>query len=148
MSIEGQVRTTIDEMLKVVAIRNVIGEPIESEDKVIIPVTKLGVGFGTGAGLGKGNGSEGSGGGAGGGAGVTPVAVIVVLKGMKGAEGVKVLPLTTPSPLTKALGEVASSVIEGMRGRREGRGKEVEVRGEEKRPEMEGGTKELPKTRS
>ena len=139
MSIEGQVRTTVDELLKVVAIRNVIGEPIESEDKMIIPVTKLGVGFGTGTGLGKGNGGEGSGGGAGGGVGVSPMAVIVVLKGVKGAEGVKVLPLTAPSPLPKALGEIATTVMEGMRARRETGGKDeekVEAEGKKEPPKM------------
>ena len=121
---EGQVRTTVEELLKVIAIKNVIGEPIETEDKVLIPVTKIGIGFGTGSGTGKGNGGEGTGAGVGAGSGVSPVSLIVVLKGVKGAEGIKVLPLTSPSMMSRALTDIATAVVESMKGRREARSKE------------------------
>jgi|GEM_PF-5771470 len=35
------VKTTVDELLKVLATDNVIGETMEIEDKIIIPITKL-----------------------------------------------------------------------------------------------------------
>jgi uncharacterized spore protein YtfJ len=127
LSVESNVKTTTEEILRLLSIKNVVGEPIEMEDKVLIPVTKFGLGFGTGVGSGKASdraGGEGSGGGAGAGAGVSPVAVIVVFKGVKGPEGIKILPLSTPGPISKALGEIASTVMEKMREKRESTKKE------------------------
>ena len=37
------IKTTVEELRKLVNIQNFIGEPIEVEDKVIIPVSKVGV---------------------------------------------------------------------------------------------------------
>jgi uncharacterized spore protein YtfJ len=127
MSVESNVKTTAEEILRLLSTKNVVGEPIELEDKVLIPVTKFGVGFGTGVGSGKatgGGGGEGVGGGAGAGAGVSPEAVIVVFKGVKGPEGIKVLPLSTPGPVSKALGEIASTIMERMREKKESPKKE------------------------
>ena len=42
------IKTTVEELRKLVNIQNFIGEPIEVEDKVIIPVSKVGVAFGIG----------------------------------------------------------------------------------------------------
>jgi uncharacterized spore protein YtfJ len=42
------IRATVDELLKVLSARNIIGEPMDLEDKIIIPITKMGMGFGTG----------------------------------------------------------------------------------------------------
>ena len=42
------IKTTVEELRKLVNIQNFIGEPIEVEDKVIIPVSKVGVAFGVG----------------------------------------------------------------------------------------------------
>lgn len=114
MSAGDMIKTTIEEILRVLSTKNVIGEPIVMEDKVLIPVTKIGMGFGAG-----GEGSRGTG--AGGGAGVGPVAMVVIFKGVPGPEGVKVLPLETPSPIGKAIGEAASTMAEMMRHRREAR---------------------------
>ncbi len=120
MSAEDQIKTTVEELLKVLAIRNVIGEPIEIEDKTLIPVTKIGMGFGAGMGEGKGEkGEGGKGGGAGGGAGVDPVALIVILKGVPGAEGVKVLPLAAPNPIAKSIGEIVPAILEKVKEKKE-----------------------------
>ena len=119
MSLESNLRTTIEELLKLLSTKNVVGEPIETEDKVLIPVTKFGVGFGTGLGSGKSNQGDANGSGAGGGAGLSPVAIVVVFKGIKGPDGIKVLSLSTPGPVSKALGEIASTVIEKMREKKE-----------------------------
>ena len=39
------IKTTVEELRKLVNIQNFIGEPIEVEDKVIIPVSKVGVAY-------------------------------------------------------------------------------------------------------
>jgi uncharacterized spore protein YtfJ len=120
MSAEDQIKTTVEEILKVLATRNIIGEPIEMEDKTLIPVTRIGMGFGAGMGEGKGEkGEGGKGGGAGGGAGVDPVALIVILKGLPGPEGVKVLPLTAPNPMAKAISEITPAIIEKLKDKKE-----------------------------
>jgi len=94
MAAEDAIKATVDELLKALSARNIIGEPIEMEDKIIIPITKMGMGFGTGIGRGSEDlGNRGVTGGAGGGVGVFPVAVVIVFKGIAGSEGVKVVPL-------------------------------------------------------
>ena len=45
---EAPIKTTVEELRKLIHISNYIGEPIESEDKILIPVTKAAVGFGIG----------------------------------------------------------------------------------------------------
>lgn len=115
MEVEEQVKTTVGELLKVLPVKNIMGDPMDMGDKIVITVTKVGLAFGTGRGEGKGEkGMTGTGGGAGGAVGVTPVAVLVIQKNVPGPEGVRVLPLTGPSALGKAIGEIASTVVGKM----------------------------------
>jgi uncharacterized spore protein YtfJ len=115
MSAESHIKTTVEELLKVLATENVIGEPIEMDDKTLIPVTKIGMGFGAGTGEGKGEkGEGGKGGGAGGGAGVEPIALVVILKGVKGPEGIKVLSLSAPNPIAKAISEITPAILDKL----------------------------------
>lgn len=114
MSMDDPIKSTLDGLLEVLKIENVVGEPIESDDKILIPVTRLGLGFGAGMGQGEpsaeGNGSKGSG--AGGGAVVEPLAFIVVDKKAEGPERIKVLPLTPPDPINRAIGEISQIALE------------------------------------
>ena len=116
MNIGDPIKTTVEEIRKVLNIENVVGEIIETEDKVIIPVTKMGMAFGAGMGEGKGseNMGSGTGAGAGGAAGIEPIAMVVVHKGVKGPEGVKVMSLKAPDPLTRAIGEISNAAVEIM----------------------------------
>jgi uncharacterized spore protein YtfJ len=110
------IKTTVEEMRKVLNIENVIGEPIESEDKIMIPVTRFGMAFGAGMGEGKGpNESGGQGAGAGGGTGIEPIAMIVVFKDVKGPEGVKLLSLKPPRPSGQAIGELGRAMVDVMK---------------------------------
>jgi uncharacterized spore protein YtfJ len=110
------VKTTVDELLKVLATDNVIGETMEIGDKVIIPITKVGLAFGTGAGMGgMMQGQKGSGAGAGGGAGIQPLSVVVVFKDIEGPEGVQILSVSGMGPLSKIatdLGHAITQMIE------------------------------------
>lgn len=108
------VKTTVDELLRVLATDNVIGETIEADDKIIIPVTKIGLAFGTGSGKGgMMRGQEGVGYGVGGGAAMETKAVVVVHKGMPGPKGVDVITIGTAATLTNAM-ESMSGMAEKM----------------------------------
>lgn len=128
------IKTTVEELLKVLATENVIGEIIETEDKMLIPVTKFGMGFGAGSGEGKGPENQGGckGSGAGGAAGIEPIAMVVVFKGVKGADGVRVMHLTPPNPIGQAISEAAPVVIDLMK---EGKKTIKEMRKEEQKAE-------------
>jgi uncharacterized spore protein YtfJ len=116
MDIQDPIKTTVDELLKVLNIENVVGEVIETEDKVLIPITKMGMAFGAGMGEGKGPDSQGgTGAGAGGAAGIEPIAMIAVFKGVAGPEGVKLISLTPPNQLAQALGEMGSAMAGMMK---------------------------------
>lgn len=62
------------------SVESVYGDPIEFEDRLIVPVTKIGYGFGGGYGS-SGEDDNGSGGGGGGGMSITPIGVIEVTDG-------------------------------------------------------------------
>ena len=103
------IKATVDELIKALSARNIMGEPIEMEDKIIIPITKMGMGFGTGQGredASKGVLTSGAGG------GVFPVAVVIVFKGIPGIEGVKVIPLSGQSAITEPVTSLADNIIE------------------------------------
>jgi len=119
MSAEDNIKATIDELQKVLSANNIIGAPIEMEDKIIVPITKMGMGFGTGSSqCGDKNKAGGTSSGAGGGVGVIPVAVVIVSRGVAGHEGVKVVPLgasnRTSSTLSESLGDIASMLLERL----------------------------------
>ncbi len=115
LDIGDPIKTTVEEIRKVLNIENVVGETIETEDKILIPITRMGMGFG--AGKAEGNGPDKSGGagaGAGGAAGIEPIAMVVVFKGVDGPEGVKVMSLKNPDPLSRAIGEISNAAVEIM----------------------------------
>ncbi len=115
VDIGDPIETTVEEIRKVLNIENVIGEVIETDDKVMIPVTRIGMGFGAAIGEGKSEQSGGgSGAGAGGAAGIEPVAMVVVFKGIQGPEGVKVLTLSS-NPIAQALGDLGSAAMETVK---------------------------------
>ena len=96
------IKTTVEELRKLINVDNVIGSPIETEDKILIPVIKMGVGFGAGEGI---LGNEGSDA-AGAGAGVEPISMVVVPKKGNNAEGIRVLDLSKGSEANKALSDL------------------------------------------
>ena len=83
----NNVKTTVEELRKLINVDNVIGTPIETEDKILIPVMRMGVGFGAGENiLGKEN-SDASGAGA----GVEPTSMVMIPKKGNDSEGVRAL---------------------------------------------------------
>ena len=115
MNIGDPIKTTVEEIGKILKIENVVGKAIETDELLMIPITKMGMGFG--AGMAEGKGMEnmgGAGAGAGGAAGSEPVAVVVVHKGVSGPEGVKVMSLKAPDHLSRAIGEISNAAVEIM----------------------------------
>jgi uncharacterized spore protein YtfJ len=99
----NDIETTVEELSKLININNVIGDPIETEDKILIPVMRMGFGFGAGENL---LGRENAGSAAGAGAGVEPVSLVMIPKRGGDAEGVRVLDLTKRTQTNKALSEL------------------------------------------
>ena len=97
------IKTTVEELHKIINIDNVIGKPIETEDKILIPVMRMGVGFGAGENL---IGNEGSGA-SGAGAGLEPTCMVMIPKKGSGAEGVRVLSLSKSNQTNKALSDLS-----------------------------------------
>ena len=96
------IKTTVEELRKLISVDNVIGSPIETEDKILIPVMRMGAGFGAGESL---FGNEGNDV-AGAGAGVEPISMVMIPKKGNDAEGVRVLDLSKGSEKNKALSDL------------------------------------------
>ena len=96
------IKTTVEELRKLISVDNVIGSPIETEDKILIPVMRMGVGFGAGESL---FGNEGNDV-AGAGAGVEPISMVMIPKKGNDAEGVRVLDLSKGNNSNKALSDL------------------------------------------
>jgi uncharacterized spore protein YtfJ len=96
------IKTTVEELRKLINIDNVIGNPIETEDKILIPVMRMGVGFGVGENL---LGTD-KGDATGAGAGVEPVSMVMIPKKGNTSEGVRVLDLSKGSGANKALSDI------------------------------------------
>ncbi|MGN0176757.1 MAG: GerW family sporulation protein [Methanobrevibacter sp.] len=96
------IKTTVEELRKLINIKNIVGEPIETEDKLLIPVMRMGVGFGVGENI---LGAE-KGDAAGAGAGVEPISMVIIPKKGNDAEGIRVLNLSKGSQANKALSDL------------------------------------------
>jgi uncharacterized spore protein YtfJ len=98
---EAPIKTTVEELRKLIHISNYVGEPIESEDIILIPVTKAAVGFGIG------EQKEGEGIAAtGAGVSIEPVTMVAVSKGNNGVDGIRTINLTKGNSTNKTLNEV------------------------------------------
>lgn len=105
---ENTVKNTVEELKKLIKIDNFIGEPIETQDKVLIPVMRMGFGFASGENT-KNTDSTNASGAA---AGVEPIAMVVVNKNEKGSEGIKVINITKGSELNKAISDLGLIVTD------------------------------------
>lgn len=101
------IKVTVEELRKLISVDNVIGTPIETEDKILIPVMRMGVGFGGGESL---FGNEGDVAGAG--AGVEPISMVMIPKKGNDAEGVRVLDLSKGTETNKAISDIGLIVTD------------------------------------
>ena len=80
MDITNVVKAVMEQIKETVRSETVVGEPVQAEDSVIIPISRVTFGFGVGGGSREGA-DKGSGTGTGCGATIEPVAFVVVSKG-------------------------------------------------------------------
>jgi uncharacterized spore protein YtfJ len=100
---ENPIKTIVEELKDLANVKNFVGDPIETNEKILIPFMKWGVGFGAGAG----NSSDGNDGfGSGAAAGIEPISIVVVDKKVEGMDGVRVLNLTKGTETSKAISEL------------------------------------------
>ena len=69
-NIENLLKGTVEELDRLLNAKNVLGDPIEKEGSIVIPMVSYGFGFGAG---GTSGGKAGSGGGTGAGGGIKPL---------------------------------------------------------------------------
>lgn len=100
--VDKNIRATVEELRKISNIENFIGDPIETDDKMLIPVMRMGFGFGSAQNmLGKENNDI-----VGAGAGMEPVSMVIVPKTSDNGEGIRVINLTSGNEVNKALSDL------------------------------------------
>jgi uncharacterized spore protein YtfJ len=107
--VESLLKATLAEVERLLSTRTVVGEPINVEGQMIIPLVAVGFGFGAGGGSGKNQKTaslEGLGGGSGAGGGVKPVAVIIVNKDGVRLESVRRGAATMVEKVGEAVGKI------------------------------------------
>jgi uncharacterized spore protein YtfJ len=148
---ESMLQITVDQLARSLCASAVLGAPVETPERVIIPVAEFGFGFGAGeckGGTKEGN--QGGGTGTGGGGGISAIALVIVTKGVSGPEGIQVISLKKKSEIAEVittLGEavgphVAKAIEKGGEMMQQRRGKPSQ-KPEEGRPKPEEG-KEIP----
>lgn len=108
MTAEDLFEKSLNEVDRLIHEGSILGEPVEINGCTIVPV--FGFGFGFGAGFG-GNEKAGQGGGAGAGGGLSPVALVIIDKAVKGIEGVRVVPVRKPGPVTEAINAIGEEIL-------------------------------------
>ena len=106
MSDEEMLRETASELKGFLSTKNVMGDPVDFGDKLVVPVARYGFGFGAGGGHSK----DGGGQGAGAGGGIEPVALVILHKDVKGAEGVQVMSLKKDSQIAQVISAISESL--------------------------------------
>src|SRR5512136_2921880 len=109
--IENMVKTTINQIEKVLSSKTVVGEPITVGETTLIPLLSMGFGFGAAGGAGKPDAKEsndGLKGGTGGAGGMRPIAIIIIDK-----DGVRIEPIkSSVAAAIEKLGEKVPGVVE------------------------------------
>ncbi|MEN6609893.1 MAG: spore germination protein GerW family protein [Methanoregulaceae archaeon] len=106
MSNEEMLKETASELKGFLSTKNVMGDPVDFGDKLVVPVARYGFGFGAGGSHAK----DGGGQGAGAGGGIEPVALVILHKDVKGAEGVQVMSLKKDSQIAQVISAISESL--------------------------------------
>jgi uncharacterized spore protein YtfJ len=108
MGAEELLQIMLDRLEKMIEADTILGAPVDMGEKVVLPVAGFGFGFGIGGGGDSVKGGSAAGGGAG--AGITPVAVIIAHKDVRGPDGIQVLSLQKHGAMAEIIGTVAESL--------------------------------------
>lgn len=118
--IQGLMKTAMENIKQMVDVNTIVGDPVETADGVILPISKVGFGFAAGGSeftleqsMGKETPPHNAqvelpfGGGSGGGISITPIAFLVV-----GSMGVKVVPLDNQTHIVERIIDTAPQVVD------------------------------------
>jgi len=103
-NVEKLLKSTVDELNRLLNAKNVLGDPIERDGSTVIPIVSYGFGFGAGGGSQKGVGGSGTGAGG----GIKPLGAIIFDKDGARVEAVK----GAVTNLAEIIGETASHVLD------------------------------------
>ncbi len=116
-------RDALDKLFEAISAQ-LICEPIELEDKIIIPVANMGLGFGSNMNRTDANVKEEAlARHAAGGVVVFPVAVVIIFKGISGPQGTKVVALSPPG---ESLSDIAHDLLSKIMSRKKMREKRTD----------------------
>ncbi len=108
--VEELLKGTVAELDKLLNARNVLGDPIERDGRMVIPMVSYGFGFGAGGGA---DTKSGNGAGTGAGGGIKPVGAIIFDEDGARVEAVK----GAMSNVAEVLGETAAKVVSARSGK-------------------------------
>lgn len=106
MSNEQMLKDTAEQLKEFLSSKNVIGDPVDFGDKLVVPVARYGFGFGAGGSQNK----DGGGSGAGAGGGIEPIALVILHKDVRGPEGVQVMSLKKDSQIAQVISALSESL--------------------------------------
>ena len=109
--VEKLLKGTVEELDKLLNAKNVLGEPIERDGAMVIPIVSYGFGFGAGGSTG---GKSGDGSGTGGGGGIKPVGAIIFDNDGPRVEAVK----GAVSSIAEIMGETAGRAMDAREKRK------------------------------
>ena len=115
--VNGLLKSTVEELDKLLNPRNVLGEPIEKDGATVIPIVSYGFGFGAGGGEGGEGAKQGTGGGAGAGGGIKPLGAIIIDGNGARVEAVK----GAMSSMAQVVAEAAGRAMGAKDGAAEGK---------------------------
>ncbi len=111
MDLDNSIEKTLDKIQKVMNTDSVVGKPIVTKDKTIIPISKTALGFGVGVANNSAE-SKTDVGGAGGGGSIDPIALLIVYNDIPGPQGVELVRVDNAgTTLEDVLSTVGSAVF-------------------------------------
>ncbi|WP_425072091.1 spore germination protein GerW family protein [Sagittula sp. S175] len=103
--VDKLLKSTVEELDRLLSARNVLGEPIERDGATVIPIVSFGFGFGAG---GQSGGTMGERGGTGAGGGIKPLGAIIIDANGARVEEVK----GTTSSIVETAAKVANKALD------------------------------------
>ncbi len=127
MDLESTIEKTISEVQKLMNSNSIVGDPITTPDKTIIPISRAALGFGVGVGSTKAD-TVSPMGGAGGGGSIDPIGFLVIYNNVPGPDGVDLVLLEKQdTTVEELLGTISGLVLEFLGGNEEESSEETPI---------------------
>ncbi|MCD7781361.1 MAG: hypothetical protein LUG89_01485 [Methanosphaera sp.] len=126
MDLDSSIEKTITEVQKLMNTNSIIGDPISTPDKTIIPISKAALGFGVGVGKTKQD-DVNPFGGVGGGGSIDPVAFLVIYHNIPGPDGVDILLVDNQGTTVEELLNTVGSLVWDLLSNRDESGEDESI---------------------